>query len=93
MASPPLNSSVRPLVIVLHQGSVPNHQHKRTMQMTIDDLISKINADNCSLIQVERTNVRTGNTDGSGNHSILTLRMGAQEIVFDNSTGVWSSKA
>ena len=60
--------------------------------MTIDELASVIHSTNCAMIEVERTILKTGNADGSGNYNVLTLRMGEEVIEFNNSTGVWTAK-
>ena len=58
--------------------------------MTINDLISQIHASDSNSISVERLTLITGNTDGSGNHSIIKLDIGGEIVEFNNSTGVWA---
>ena len=56
------------LVQAQHSPQHLIHQHhSRNDNMTINDLIAEIYAANCALIEVERLELRAGNTDGSGN--------------------------
>lgn len=59
--------------------------------MTLNDLIYQIHVASGDTIKVERLAIRAGNTDGTGNYSIIKLKLDGQEIVFDNSTGVWAN--
>lgn len=62
--------------------------------LTLEDLIEKIFKGNYKTIEVERLAVKAGNTDGSGNYSILKLKLGgnegAEQIEFNNSKGTWA---
>lgn len=58
--------------------------------MTLDDLLKKIHHGNYESIEVEHLAYKTGNTGGAGNYSIVRLQLGAEQIEFDNSAGIWN---
>jgi len=59
--------------------------------VTINDLLIQIHSSDCDAISVERHALKTGNTDGAGNYSIIQLSFDGQLIEFNNSTGTWAA--
>ena len=43
-------------------------------------------------IEVARFAFKTGNTDGSGNYSIVQFKLGEERVEFNNSSGAWAHK-
>lgn len=65
--------------------------------MKIEEFIEKINKGSYKTIEVERLALKTGNTDGSGDYSIVKFKLGseqnAESVEFNNSSGTWAHKA
>lgn len=65
-----------------------------TNNLTLEDFIERIHKGTYKTIEIERLAHKTGNTDGSGNYTILKLKLGgnedAEQIEFNNSKGTWT---
>ena len=57
--------------------------------MNLNDLLNQIYSSNEESVAVERTKMVTGNTDGSGNYSRLTLKLGSHECTFKKTEDGW----
>ena len=60
--------------------------------MKIEEFIEKINEGKYGTIEVARFAFKTGNTDGSGNYSIVQFKLGEERVEFNNSSGAWAHK-
>ena len=57
--------------------------------MSLNDLLNQIYRSNEESVEIERTTMITGNTDGSGNYSRLTLKLGSHQYTFRKTEDGW----